>query len=442
MKSPTVKIIPLCTLVLASQYCLRVFAQENIVTVMTSYPQELISRYETAFEAAHPEIDMRVEWRRSDDAWELLQNSPDAGVDVYWAPSLDTFAAMAQAGYFTALDLPRAGLPGHIGDLLIDDPDGQYVAFEVAGFGFAYNQTYLDAHQLELPIDWRDLADPEYANSILMPVPSRQGFSPMIYESILQSSGWAAGWELITKIAGNSKLMRQGGGSFIDAIAEGSDGLALTIDFFPISAQANGSPVAFRYADTSLFSPAHVAILKKAPNSGAANMFTDFVLSNEGQKLLLHRDVARLPVRPSAYEGSSVYNPFTGAITVPAYDFDLTGARKTLLAALFDVQVTDRHEALVEAMSLLNKAEDAAGHDQAVADKLAEAKMLLTAPAIDAEDAEALLANLTAAASVDSATASVSGTSAELPSDEWTQILSARMEQATKILDGIVATHK
>jgi ABC-type Fe3+ transport system substrate-binding protein len=442
MQNRISRLSTLCTVFLASQLSLSALAQESIVTVMTSYPQELINRYEAAFETANPTIDMRVEWRRSDDAWQLLQSSPTPGVDVYWAPSIDTFAAMASAGYFAELDLPRPGLPGRIGELLIDDPAGQYAAFEVAGFGFAYSQAYLDSKKLELPQDWGDLTSAEYAGSILMPVPSRQGFSPMIYESILQSSGWDAGWTLISNIAANSELMGEGGMSFIDDLVGAHHGLALTIDFFPKSAQMNGAPVEFRYADTSLFSPAHVAILKAAPDAAAAQVFLDFVLSDTGQALLLNRDVARLPVRPSAYTDSSIYNPFTGAITVPPYDFDLTGARKILLSAMFDVQVTDRHADLLAATTLLRQAASLAVN-QSEANELARAGTLLSAPPINAQQAESLLADLVEKMGSDDWTAtSALEVPVMLPVEAWTQTLSARMEEATEIITAIVAAHE
>ncbi|MCB1670542.1 MAG: extracellular solute-binding protein, partial [Pseudomonadales bacterium] len=214
----------LLTLVLSG---LPAFAQDGSrVVVMSSYPQELIARYETAFETAHPGIDMVLEWRRSDDARQLLQ-SGNPGVDVYWAPSLDTFVTLADAGYFAELPLPFAGLPGNIDELEIDDPAHRFAAFEVAGFGFAFSPAWLDVHELSVPQDWQDLRDPRYSGAVQLPIPSRQGFSPMIYASILRGLGWEQGWGLIGDIAANNSLMGGGGGAFIDELAAGNLGLAL-----------------------------------------------------------------------------------------------------------------------------------------------------------------------------------------------------------------------
>src|SRR5690606_27710220 len=113
----------------------------------------------------HPAIDLVIEWRRSDDARALLLTPEGEAVDVYWAPTLDTFVELAEKNYFAPLPLPYAGLPGRIGDLVIDDPQRRYAAFEVAGFGFAYSQQFLDAKGLPVPRDWRELSDPRYAGA-------------------------------------------------------------------------------------------------------------------------------------------------------------------------------------------------------------------------------------------------------------------------------------
>ncbi len=425
------KILRVCLLLSAWLSASMLHAQDTKrVVVMTSYQQELISRYETAFEAAHPDIDLVFEWRRSEDARRLMKTPEGAAVDVYWAPTLDTFVSMAQQGLFTTLKLPAAGLPGQIGKLVIDDPQQHFAAFEVAGFGFAYNQRYLDSKALPVPKDWQELTDSRYAGSLLMPVPSRQGFSPMIYQSIVQGLGWDAAWSLITAMAGNAELMGNGGGAFIDEIAAGRVGLALTIDFFPKSALANGAPVKFRYAETTLFSPAYVAQMKAAPHPQNAAVFMDFVMSDAGQGLLLHRDVARLPVRPSAYPKDADYNPFKQGAKVPSFNFAQAGAHQRLLSAVFDVQITSRHKELVAALAQLRKAEAAAGTNADARERVARARNLLLAAPIDAAAAAMLLGSMTGAQE---------GTPPDpLPVQAWTQVLNERKQTALALIEAVL----
>jgi ABC-type Fe3+ transport system substrate-binding protein len=412
------RVIPWLLLALPA---MNAFAQEAQVVVMTSYPQELINRYESAFETAHPDIDLVLEWRRSDDARLLLESGSNA-VDVYWAPSLDTFVTLADAGYFAKLPLPFEGVPGRIGQLRVDDAQSRFAAFEVAGFGIAYSPQWLQQHGLDVPHDWAALRDPRYAQALLLPVPSRQGFSPMIYQSVLSGLGWEAGWALLTELGAEGELLASGGGSFIDELAAGTRGLALSIDFFAKSAQLSGQNVGFRYADTTLLSPAYVAQLAKAPHVEAARVFLDFALSEEGQRLLSAPDVSRLPVRPSVYTEDAAFNPFATSVTVPAFDFNQAGPRLGLMSALFDVQITARHD---ELRALLTRIDTAlASADGNAHTTLLQARQMLTAPALDLASAEYLVSRL------QSGELSVEA----LPTAQWAQTLAQRQREVERLL--------
>lgn len=396
-------------------------AQESQVVVMTSYPQELINRYESAFEQAHPEVDLVLEWRRSDDARLLLESGSDA-VDVYWAPSLDTFVALADAGYFSVLPLPFEGVPGRIGQLRVDDAQARFAAFEVAGFGIAYSPHWLAQQDLEAPRDWTTLQDPRYAEALSLPVPSRQGFSPMIYQSIVSGLGWEEGWALITELGAQGELMGSGGGAFIDDLVSGRRGLALSIDFFAKSAQLNGQNVGFRYADTTLLSPAYVAQLARAPHPDAARLFLDFVLSDEGQALSLAPDVARLPVRPTVYPADAEFDPFATSVSVPAFDFNQAGPRLSVLTALFDVQITERHEQLRDLLSRIDGA--LVNADDSMRTGLQQARRMLFAPALDLASSEQLVMRLQSGES----------TAEELPVEQWRQTLAHRQAEVERML--------
>jgi len=98
----------------ASALPLRANTREPVV-VLTSYPDEVVSRMEAAFEKAHPGYRMQVVWRMPHDALPYLQQPRQGGIDVYWSASPRTFAAAKAAGAWRPLDLPGEGLPGRIG---------------------------------------------------------------------------------------------------------------------------------------------------------------------------------------------------------------------------------------------------------------------------------------------------------------------------------------
>jgi ABC-type Fe3+ transport system substrate-binding protein len=363
-------------------------AAEDRVVVLTSYPEELTARYQAAFEQRHPGKRVEIHWRRSADALAYLLAGGAQEVDVYWTPSPGNFMRLRDAGLFAQLDIDSDALPGAIAGFAIADPDGYYAAFELAGFGIAYNAGAVQRLGVAPPADWTDLADPAYAGQVQLPIPSRTGFAPALIEAVLQAHGWQRGWAVLAGIAANATFFTpEGSGS--DALAGGEVAARMTIDFFTAIDIAGGAPLAFVYPPKTAFNPAHIAVFGDAPNPQTAREFAAFALSGEGQALLLHADVRRLPVRREIYDANPglAVHPFAPGNL--AYDGELTQARKGLVAALFDAALVDRHTDLVPLWRALHDAERAGRGDDP---DIRRARALLTAvPVDDGEQADSAL---------------------------------------------------
>ncbi len=109
-------------------------AAERLV-VVTSYPEEMTTVFERAFERAYPEIHIQIDWKQGRDALASLKQPGRGGADVYWSPSLETHRALAASGAYLPLGSDRQALPGRIGRAQISDLEGRFEAFEVAGYG-------------------------------------------------------------------------------------------------------------------------------------------------------------------------------------------------------------------------------------------------------------------------------------------------------------------
>lgn len=364
-------------------------AREPFV-ILTSYPEEVVATFERAFERRHPELALRILWRQHRDAYDYLQGPGQGGVDVYWAPAVRNFADLAREGALRKLDIDRAGLPEKVGQFRISDPQGYFIATEIAGFGFMSAPAYLRQIGVPPPRTWRDLANPAYQGHILFPVPSQVGFAPTLLDVILQAEGWNGGWAILSEAAGNF-VFAQSGAAF-GSLAQGLHaplGVAVTIDFFANAAIANGAPLVFAYPPGTGYSPAHVAIMRDARHVDAARAFVTFVLSDEGQRLLFEPDLRKLPVRPSVYRFQPTdgvlpaFNPFAAARTAPVtYEETLGLERFALDNALFDVFVTRRAAQLAQVWAQVHAAERQTGTPGARC--AAQARARLSAPPIDA----------------------------------------------------------
>lgn len=370
-------------------------APRQPVMVLTSYPDEVVSRMEAAFEKAYPAYRMQVVWRMPHDALPYLTQPAQGGIDVYWSASPRTFAAARNAGAWRKLDIDRSGLPDRIGKTAIADAQGYFTASEVAGFGFAVNRRELAQRQLPLPADWTDLADPRFADQVALPIPARIGFAPPIVEIVLQAYGWDAGWALWSEISGNARLMDRGATFVSEEVATGKCAVGISIDFFVASAIANAgkdSPLDFVYPRHGGINPGQIALTADSPNREGGKAFASFVLSDAGQKILGHPDIRKLPARPGVYADlpAGVHNPFAAAARGD-YDFDglVAQPRLALSAAVFQQMLVEDHAARAALWRRVHAAQAAGkGKDAAV---LAARRALGTPPLSEGAAADAAL---------------------------------------------------
>jgi len=339
-------------------------ATEKVV-VLSSYPQEVITPFEAAFEQAYPQYRLEILWRQSRDAMTYL-HLPHSPVDVYWTPAQRNFAVLAKEGAFRKLDIDLSGLPKRIGGFQISDPDGFYVASETAGYGMAYHPAELQRLGLPVPTDWKSLTAPAFSGHVVLPIPSKVGYAPMLVDTLLQGYGWEQGWSVLEQVAANATLADAGATFISDDVGSGRIAVGMTMDFFARSAIANGKPLRFTYPEKVGYSPAHVGIFRESTNLDGARAFASFVLSDQGQKLLFHPDIRKLPVRPAVYAGKpkDYFDPFASAQRA-TYDYDVSYGlmRQELVGALFDALITRQHETLKTMWTAIHQAELKAPND-------------------------------------------------------------------------------
>jgi phosphoglycerate transport regulatory protein PgtC len=332
------------------------------VVVVTAYPDEVVSRIEAAFHVAYPQYRLQFVWRMPNDALPYLLQDHQAGADVYWSASPRTYAALKQAAALRPLPRTLRTLPSRIGGAQIADSEGHFVATEVAGYGFAYDPIQLAAMQLPVPSDWDALRDPRYAGRIALPIPATVGFAPVMVDIVLQAYDWDAGWALWSEIAGNAKLVDRGATFVTDEVGRGDCAIGLSIDFFVASAIANGQALRFAYPHHNGINPGQIAITADAPNAAGAEAFTAFVLSDAGQRMLLHPDIRKLPARPEVYAEASAgyYNPYAAA-KADGLNYDgLRGQpRLALIAALFQQLWIEPHAEVIALWQRVHAAEAA-----------------------------------------------------------------------------------
>lgn len=357
----------------------------DTVTVITSFPKELTTAYKKAYEAKFP-----------GDKLEILNKNTAAGIayvreqpigsrpEVFWASAPDAFEVLANAKLLQKVEGGNPAIPAKVGSYPINDPEGLYKGQALAGYGIMWNTRYMAANKLPAPKEWADLAKPVYFGHVALSSPSRSGTTHLTVETILQGEGWMKGWAQLLAISGNSAAITERSFGVPDGVSNGQFGIGLVIDFFGLAAKNSGMPVEFIYPSVTAIVPANIALVAGAKSPEGGKRFIQFTLSEEGQVLLLQKEISRLPVMPSIYaQAPAGYpNPFTGSIQAKVnFDTDLSESRYYVVVSLFDQMITFRHKELAAATKALWEAEKRLAGK--ASPQLEEARKLVFTPTVD-----------------------------------------------------------
>lgn len=324
-----------------------VTAAEKVV-VMTSYPQEMISQFEAAFEQQFPQYRLEVLWKPSNDALTYLDQHPGE-VDVYWTPSRQNFSQLAKQGLLQKLNPAWIHSPSSLHGSLLNDAEDYYAATEIAGLGMVIAPAAFEKTKLRVPQDWQDLAQPALLGQIAFPLPTKVGFAAGLPDAMLRGKSWPEGWAMLARITMNARFIDSGSTFITDEVAAGRAMVGITMDFFAASAIAKGAPLKYVYPPIVAYSPAHVAMLQRAPHLAAAEAFVHFTLSPTGQQLLFTPDIRKLPVDPAAYahKPQAYFNPF--AVTESKNEKVRDVAEQNLLNAFFETTLV-KQQAMLQSL--------------------------------------------------------------------------------------------
>jgi len=367
---------------------------EDKLVIVTSFPKDLTGPFKKAFEAKYPGTTVEILQKGTSAAVKYIQETAKGNTsDIAWASAPDAFEVLKGSGLLDKYTPQAKGIPEKVGSYPINDPDGYYFGFAASGYGIMWNTRYLTAKKIPVPKEWDDLKKPVYQGHVGMSSPSRSGTTHLTVETVLQGEGWDKGWATWKEIAGNFKMVTERSFGVPEGVNSGDFGIGIVIDFFGFSSQATGFPVDFVYPTVTTLVPANIGIIKNPPHPKAAAAFIEYLLSMEGQELLLDPAIRRLPVNPETYAKApkDFPNPFKDKSIGAAVKFDvnLSKSRYNIVNALFDVLITYRREDLAAATQAIQKAEAAlAAKPNADAENLVrEAHKLIAAMPISESDA-------------------------------------------------------
>lgn len=339
-------------------------AQQQTITVITSFPKELTDAYKRAFERANPGIRVEMLNKNTKAAIATIRETPvGRRPEVMWASAPDAFEVLSRDKLLLPIgDLRNKEAPDKVGAFPMNDLQGQYLGQALAGYGMMWNTRYMQANKLPLPAEWEDLIKPVYFGHLALSSPSRSGTTHLTVETILQAEGWDKGWSQLLQIGGNAAAVTDRSFAVPDGVNNGQYGIGLVIDFFGLAGRYSGFPVQFHYPSKTAVAPANIALVVGSANPEAAKKFIAFTVSREGQELLLDPKISRLPILPLSTFGAKVPKDYPDIFEIAKrakvnFNTDVSESRYFLVTSLFDQTITFRLKELQAATRAIHEAE-------------------------------------------------------------------------------------
>jgi iron(III) transport system substrate-binding protein len=171
-------------------------------------------------------------------------------------------------------DLPPAAFPKH----------RHYVADRFNFFTIGYNTNLIKPG--EVPNSYEDLAHPRFAGKVGIEAGDTDWFG-----AIVKYMGEEKGLAFFRKLAESKPQIRSGHTLMAELVSSGELPLAATIYNHNIERLAvRGAPVKWKALTPTFARPNAIGVVPRAPNPHAALLFTDFMLSPQGQQLLKERN--------------------------------------------------------------------------------------------------------------------------------------------------------
>lgn len=291
-------------------------ASSEELRIITSYQEEVVEPMLEAFGRQHPEIRIRVLNKNTHAAVSEMLAGNERRFDLFWASAPEAFVVLDEE------------------ERLLDLGKGPYSDFAWSALGWSWHVS----RDRPVPQDWDDLLNPGFAGEIAMSHPMRSGTMHSLLETILQQRGWQDGWAWILELAGQLNTISARSFGVLEGVEEGEFGIGLTIDFLALTQDT----LEFRYGTPITLIPARIAALQGGMQPEAAKLFITFVLSEEGQRLLLRPDVHRIPAHTGVRdEAARLLDPAWAALdfTQAPYDPKLAAERYWQVNQLFEAFV-------------------------------------------------------------------------------------------------------
>ena len=274
----------LLALVMVLSVSAAAFAEPSGKVMLYSSMQEAqLQAIEQAFEAKYPTVDMEYYYAGGGKlVTKMTTEAQDGGQiasDLVWLGDPSDYEAFKANGWLEPYVSPETD---HISEAYVD-PDGYYTAGRLVTMGIAW---FIGVDEEDAPKTWNDLLDPKWYNQIIMTDPSQASTTKYWMAAMMQSPKY--GPDYFQKLKDNGVELESGTTATHNRVADASYQVGICLDYVSANLIAEGSPMMFHYTTEDVITmTSPVALIKGCANEENGKLLMDFILSKEGQEVLV-----------------------------------------------------------------------------------------------------------------------------------------------------------
>lgn len=249
----------------------------------------------------------------------FLASNVGIGIDLFFGGGTYDHARFANMGYGVDAGAKERApetfrhIPQTFAGETIYDPQGRFYGVFLSSFGIAYSPERIRELGVPPPETWRDLRRPEFFGTLALADPTKSGSIAKCFEMMIQTEmlarakenpsdpdawaeGWLDGFALVKGVAANARSVTDSAGKIVRDISSGEAAAGICIDFYGFSEASwnrrmSGRPrlVYVMPENGTATTSDPVQLLRGAPHAEVAKAFIDFLLSEDGARILLQK---------------------------------------------------------------------------------------------------------------------------------------------------------
>lgn len=255
------------------------------LTVYTALEADQLKQYESAFEKANPDIDIR--WVRDSTGIvtaRLLAEKENPQADVVWGLAATSLLVLKDQ------DMLQPYKPKGVEKLsqkFVDtDATPSWVGMDAWVASICFNTVEAEKHGLPKPASWKDLTKPVYKGHVVMPNPNSSGTGFLDVSSWLQLFGEDSGWAFMDQLHSNIDRYTHSGSKPCKMAAAGETPIGISFAYRGAKLINKGAPLNIVFPTEGVgWDMEAAAIVKGTDKLKAAQKLMDWAVTRPANEL-------------------------------------------------------------------------------------------------------------------------------------------------------------